>query len=678
MAELWQLQTNFTRGELDPKAVGRTDLGAYYAGGALLQNVLTDPLGGAKKRPGMQYLATALGDGRIENFSFNVEQNYLLVFTDLRMQIFKDGVLQTNINGSGNDYAVTPWTLAQLADVDYIQSADTAIITHPDVAPYSITRTSDTDWTVAALTLSNIPQYDYNDASSPTPTAEEQDLTFSNHTEGDRYKLSLESILTEEIVFAGDDATNEENIRVALQELVNTGKTGITVTTQTSGSEYRVSLDGDSAKDWDLITGTAISTVNANFAVATVRNQTGVARTEDVWSATRGWPRTCTFHESRLYFGGSLSLPNWLWGSRVGDFFNFETGRGLDDEAIIAALDTDQVNAIEGIFSNRSLQIFTSGGEFYVPASPVTPSNIAVTPQSNLGSKRVRPVTVDGVTLFVQRTGKSINQFVFLNDLQSNQTLSISVLAQHLIKNPVKLSVNRGTSSVDANYVYILNSDGTVTVFNTLVAENVTAFTRWETDGEVKSVAVVDNEIYHLVERRIGGDRDYFVERQNDSTNTDANVIQSGIGGPTLTGLNHLEGETVDVKADGAYKGQFVVSGGQITINRDADTIEAGLAYSPRITLMPLNTPLQNGPNAFSKKKIARVAVNIFESNGVIVNGQRLADRTIGQDQFDAPIPQTGIKRIHVLGWSLDATVDITQDTPMPFHILSVGMEVKT
>jgi hypothetical protein len=93
---------------------------------------------------------------------------------------------------------------------------------------------------------------------------------------------------------------------------------------------------------------------------------------------------------------------------------------------------------------------------------------------------------------------------------------------------------------------------------------------------------------------------------------------------------------------------------------------------------MPLNQNLQSGPSASSKKKILRASLQIFESNGIIVNGQRIADKTIGQNQFDAPEPQTGVRRVFLLGWSLEASITITQDTPMPMTILNVGMEVKS
>jgi hypothetical protein len=671
----WQFQSNMNRGELDPTLVGRIDIQAYYNGLRTASNVLTAPQGGAKRRPGQEFLGASLGEGRLENFSFNVEQSYLLVFTDLKMQIYKDSVLQTNINGSGDDFLVIPWTLAQIKEFDFIQSADTAIITHEDVTPQSITRTSDTDWAVNVIDLVNLPQFNFNDASSPTPVQEVQTITFTDANEGDRYKLALDGILTEEIVFGGDDSTNIEAIRDALQNLPNTANTGIAV----SGTSptYIIGLDGDSAGSYQLITGTGIFTKVATFAIATARSQAGVSKSEDVWSVTRGYPRTCTFHEGRLFFGGSKSRPATIWGSNVNDFFNFDEGRGRDDELIDATLDTDQVNAIQSIFSNRSLQIFTSGAEFYVKESPITPSNVSVSPQTNLGSRRLRPVSIDGVTLFAQRTGKVINQFVFINEFQSNQTSSVSSLAPHLIKNPVEMVASRGTESSDANYVYILNGDGSLTVFNTLSAEDVQAFTTWSS-GNIKSVSVVSDRLYLLVERVVNGSTVYYVEIESETALTDSAVVSNVGGSDTLTGLSHLEGETVDVKADGAYQGEFVVAGGQVVITRVVDdNWEVGLQYMPTIKTMPLNTGLQNGPNAASKKKILRAALRLFESNGVIVNGQRLADKTIGLNQFDAPTPQTGLKRITLLGWSLEADITITQNTPMPMNILNIGMEVK-
>jgi hypothetical protein len=364
----------------------------------------------------------------------------------------------------------------------------------------------------------------------------------------------------------------------------------------------------------------------------------------------------------------------------VVDFFNFDAGVGRDDESISVTLDTDQVNAVNGIYSNRNLQIFTTGNEFFVPqqfSEPITPGNIQVLPQTNFGSARVRPVTIDGLTLYVQRTGKNIRQFVFIDANQAYSSTSVSLLAAHLINSPVQLVAAQGTSVEDSNFVYIVNENGTMVVFNSLVSEGIVAFTQWNS-GLIKSVAVVDNEAYLLIQRDIDGNTVFYIEKEDDTLNTDCALYVNTAGSATVTGLGHLEGETVKVKADGSIMLDRVVVGGEITMERVADDVEVGLAYNPIVRTMPINVSLDSGPNAPLPKRIVRVFLNLYESLGVIVNGEVISDRTIGVDQFSAPTPSTRLEEVYLLGWDVEAYVTISRTGPVRFTILSLGMEVAT
>ena len=669
MGGIWKAQSNFTKGELSPLLYGRTDLAMYYQAVQEATNVLSIPQGGLKKRPGTQYVDTQLGDGRLEAFSFSTEQNYLLVFTVNNMRGYLDGALQTPI--------ATPYdTIEKIREFDYIQSADTIIITHPEVEPQVIQRTSNVAWTINSAPFLNIPQFDFNDASSPTPTTEIQQINFAFFFNGNTFKLSLEGILTDEITYnSGDLGDTANQMAEELQRLPNTGSTGITTSVINPGGTIEIQFAGASANDWNLLVVQAVNAPDPNAGTTTTRIQTGSSREEDVWSATRGWPRTCTFHESRLWFGGSQSRPSTLWGSRVGEPFDFDKGRARDDESIDVTLATDQVNAVTGIVSNRALQVFTTGAEFYIPQSPITPAGITVTPQTNLGSKRVRPVFIEGLTMFIQRTGNAVYQFQFLDEFQSNESRSMSLLAPHLINDPIQMYTSQGTSESDANYVYMVGSDGSLTVFNTQSFEGVQAFTRWQTEGKVQSVAVVDQTLYLLVER----DSVYDLDIVDNILNTDSAVYDPSFTGTVFTGLSHLNGKTVKVKLGGTAQSDQVVSGGQITLDREAnnESVEVGLEYQPVIKTMPFNVDLNNGPNSAQKKRILRCAIRINESNGIIVNGQRLSDKQTGVNQFDPPAPQTGYKRIFLHGWSLEAQVTITQDTPFPMTVLALDLEVK-
>lgn len=682
MPKVWNVQSDFSGGEIDPKLVGRIDLAVYYNSLKQARDVTPLVQGGLQRRFGTRWVGeTDTQAYRSFDFKFSTEEQYLLTFAANRIYVYKDGTeLQTNINGSGNDYIDTgvQYTAAQLVDIDIFQTADTVIILHPDVAPARLIRLSDTAWTFASLPLTNLPQFDYDDGDSPSPTSEVQTITFANQNTSDRYKLGLNGILTEEIIFSSDQTTNAENIRIALQDLPNTANSGITVTSSAI-TTYQITFAAASADDWDLLTGTAIQTQNVAFAVTAVEDTQGVPRSEDVWSATRGWPVSGTFHEGRLWFGGSKSRIQTIWGSVVNDFFNFNKGRGRDDEGITATLDTDQVNAIQRIFSNRALQVFTTGQEFYIPNSPVTPENIAVIPQTNFGAALVRPITIDGRTLYFQRTGKAIREFLQSSDVTNiYNSQSITLLAPHLVNTPTRMAATRGDDQTDANYAYFVNTDGTLLIYNSLGSEEVSGFTLWTIDGfSFIDVGVINDDLFALVQ---SGTTTHVVQLNSDYF-TDLSVLKTTPVSGTFTGLDHLEGLTVQIIGDGAFEGTAVVSSGQVTVDGTKAITEVGLAYNPLIETMPLNIPLQNGPNFSEPKKINRVTVDFENSLGIIIKNSlgytaRVADKTMAVDVFDDPTPKSGREDLWLMGWDKVATVTITQDTPMAMTILTIGVEV--
>ena len=691
-------QSNMTAGEIDPQLFGRIDLQAYYNGLQTARNVLPIPQGGMKKRPGTKYIGTAEGDSepRLELFSFSEADEFLLVFTTLadglkykiRVQFYKDETLITDINGSGFDYLDVPLTIDDGIDpdlklIDFAQSLNTIIITYPDFYPFRIVRGStDSDWTASDLPLNNIPDFNFEDATSPSSTPQIQSMAFSNIALGDEFTLTLNGIPTSIVTYAGSASAPEQTasaqaLEDALQAHPLTATGGVSVVYDTADT-FDVTFSNNSARNYDEITATAVIVADPTFDLVSTITQAAVTSDEPVWSDVRGYPRTVTFHEGRLYFGGSKSLPSTVWGSNVNDFFNFFLGTQLDDEGIFFTLDTDQYNQIQSIYSNRSLQIFTTGAEFYVKDSPITPSNLAAIPQTRLGSKRVRPVSLNGLTYFIQQNGKVLNSFLFLDAIQSNSSEPVSILSPHLIKDPVQVSVKRGSSTSDVNYIYLVNNDGTITVYCSVPSQDIDSFTRWEMAKSIVSAVVVSDKLHVCVE----DDGSYYICVEDDTLNTDVGIYEDFSPGTsdTLTGLSHLEGETVVIKADGAVQDSEVVSGGEVTIYREATTIEAGLEYTALIETMPINVPLQSGPIAAKRKKIGRAMLQLFESNGVLVYGpgspQFITDKTMAVNQFSSPEPQTGLRRIYIGGWSLEATLTITQATPFNMQILSIGMEV--
>jgi hypothetical protein len=559
MPKVITLQTSFNSGVLDPRLASRTDLKHFYQGAEEAENVITMPQGGIKRRPGFKYIAgtASNNEARLASFAFNVEQTYLLVFTNLSVAVYKDGVHQANVT--------TPYTTAQLFELQWTQSADTMILVHEDHAPRKLVRGgSHTSWTLSTITLTNIPTYDFG-----------------------------------------------------------------------SG------------------------------AVA-------------VWSAAQGWPKSATFYQGRLWFGGSKTRPQTLWGSKTNDFYNFDDGTSLDDEGIDLTLDTDQVNAITSVYAGRHLQIFTTGGEFTIKDVPITPAKVAVRRETLFGSSAVPPKTIDGSVIFIDRTGKSVREFLFSYNEDSYTSGTVSLLASHLLNAPVDMDVSKGTATDDANYVYFVNGDGTVAVYNTLRAQEVSGWTKWTTTGDIESVAVVVDEVYFVVKRTINGSTVRYLEQLDPDSYTDANkTVTLGSAGTAVTGLAHLNGESSRVRADGEVRANATPASGAITLAETATIIEVGLDYTTTIKTMPINMDFDDGPTLTRKKRIVKVIPNVYQSLGVSINGDRFIDRNFGLSLDSAPTAYTGLKEMYLLGWTDLAQVTITQTDPTPMTVLGLAIEVE-
>jgi len=348
MTRLVSIQTNFSSGEIDPLLRARVDLKQYQNGAETLTNVLVQPQGGVRRRGGLKYImelpsgASPSGGTRSVPFEFSVDDSYMLVFANQRMYVFKNKALITNINGSGNDYlAVSAVTSSILATMCWTQSADTLIITHKDINPIKIVRgATDADWTVSNITFTSIPKYAYtlstsNPAYTLTPSAVSGSITLT----------ASGSVFSAGSVGQYVNANPQGRARIV-------GYTSATVVTAVTEVPF-FSTSAVASGQWEYESGY-----------------------EDVWSSSKGWPRTCTFHEGRLYFGGSKSRPSTIWGSKINLFFDFTPDQAYDDDAIEATLDTNSLNVITDIISGRDLQVFTTGGEFYVAQSglePITP-----------------------------------------------------------------------------------------------------------------------------------------------------------------------------------------------------------------------------------------------------------------------------------------------------------------
>jgi len=653
--QIVSLQTDFTTGELDPKLRARADIEQYRSGLASAVNVTVQPQGGAKRRPGTRYVASLpanAGQGvRMVSFEFSTTTSYMLVFVPGRMYVFKSGALITNINGSGLDYlAIASLTASIISTMCWTQSYDTLIIVHEDLPPLKIFRGgSDTSWTASSLTFTYTPKYAFtltttNPAATLTPSATTGNITLT----------------------ASAGVFSSGNVDQYISSTTAFGRARITQYISTTQVKARVVVpffdtSAIASGSWTLETGY-----------------------ENVWSATRGYPRTVCFYGGRLYFGGSKTRPSTVWGSKVGDYFNFDPSEALADESVEATADTGQFNAIVDMYSGRALQVFTVGAEFYVPQptdDPITPSTFFLKVQTENGCKPgIRVVNVEGGTIFVQRQGKSLQEFIYTNTEQAYTSAKISLLSSHLLKTPTTMAIRNSTSTDEGDRLLIVNGDdGSISCYTLLRSQKVIAPTQWITAGSFLSVGVDVDTAYAVVKRAVNGSDVYYVETFDDTLQLDC-AKQATVGSSTanVTGLSFLEGRTLSVVRDGLIEADKTVSSGTLTFTRAAtSSYQVGLNYTVTMKTLPVAPKTQAGSIRGNKKRVFDIIIDLYQTQSVNVQGREIAFRQFGTNVLDQAVADyTGLKRVDtLLGYDREGAITITQTAPLKMTVL--GLEYK-
>lgn len=731
MSRIIQIQNDFTSGELDPKLRARTDIAQYKSGLTTARNVSIQPQGGAKRRDGTKFIA-ALDSGagtavRMVSFEFSVSDSYMLVFTPGRMYVFKNGAQVTNINGSGNDFlSVASLTSAILPQMNWVQSADTVIVVHEDLPPTKIVRgATDSTWTASVIEFDHVPQYAFAlDFHSPqftiTPSATSGNITITASSittdtgtaqagGADTITLKAASSFTLDDepngmfieINAGTGSGQKRHVEdyVASTKVLtvfpawdtapdNTSQYKVRAFNSAAVGEYASAVNGfGRARYIEFVSDTEMKALvdipffdTSDIVAGDWNSEHGY---EDVWSATRGYPRSVTFHEGRLFFGGTKSRPSTLFGSRVSDFFNFNPGEALADDGVSATLDTGTFNAVVDIFSGRHLQVFTTGAEFYVPQTldePITPTNLIVKQQTAFGMKPgIRLQNVDGSTLFIQRQGKAIQEFVFSDTVQAYTSAKISLLSSHLLKTPEEMAVRVATSTDEGDRLMLVNGDdGSIACYTLLRSQNVIAPTEWTTAGEFLNIGVDVDDIYVVVKRTVNGGSVYYVELFDADTLLDS--AKTGGAASSVT-MDHLQAASVKIIRDGIIEPDQTVPASPYTItfaSPATSSYQVGLNFTPEVKTLPVEPNLASGSLKGFKKRIFEVNAEIFETQAMTIDGKEIPFRNFGEDVFGRSVVEfTGIKTLHgILGYTYDGQITIGQDVPLKMTLLGIDYKV--
>ena len=725
--------TSFVSGEFSPKMDGRSDFDKYSSGTKTLENFLIHPQGAATRRVGTQFIAEVKDSTkktRLIPFEFSTTQTYILEFGDQYIRFFKDKGQITEstktITGitQANPAVVTSATHGY-SNGDFIIITSVVGMTQVNGVTFKVANQTTNTFELQTVNGTNINSTAYTAYSSagdanriyqistPYLEAELFDIKFAqsadvmyivhpNHETNKLSRTGHTSWSLNEVVFTDGPYLAPNTTAITLTPSATSGS-GITITASTNAF---VSTDVNRLVSFSNGYARITAFNSATNVTADVEDDFDNTTATTDWklgafSDTTGHPSCVSFFEQRLVFAGTISEPQTLYFSKAGDYENMTAGTNADD-AMVYTIASNQVNAIRYMKAVRTLVVGTTGGEFTVSAdgtdAAVTPTNVTIKRQSSFGAANVDAIPAGNAILFLQKAKRKIRELQYNFDSDGYQAADLCILNDTVTKSGINEMVFQQEPD---SIIWCVRDDGVLAGLTYQRSENVVAWHRHIFGGSFGSGNAVcetaatisgtltEDELWVIVKRTINGSTKRYIEcfsdfdfDETDATDfkfLDSHLSYSGASTTTLSGLSHLEGQTVSVLADGSVHANKTVSSVSITLDRAVTKACVGLPYNSVLQTMRIEGGAAEGTSQGKTKRISKVVLRLFETVGVKV-GPSLTDletvpfRTTSS-ALSSPVDTllAGDKEIEFRDdYNSDGFIFVKQDQPLPCSILAI------
>ena len=744
-------------GEVTPLMLGRVDLPNVAKACRILENFTPYVFGAFTRRPGTLDLGATKDQtkkARLIPFKFSATTRYQIELGHLYARFWRGGNGTQVESGGSPVEVVTPWTEDEIFEVNFTSINDVMFFTHPSHPPQQLTRVTDTSWTLTEFAYEWPPMGDENlEATTLTPSATTgagitvtaSAAAFTADHVGAFFEIShyrASSITTLSLATPADSASmailgklevttygswtgtlslQRKNAAGSWENLLQwasvADKNVVAEYAANDTTEFRLSYSGTGTSSPRAELRAADGRVTGLVKVTAFTDSTHVTATvvkdllstgatprwaEGAWSVKNGYPRALTLHQQRLVFAATTAKPQQIWASAVADFNNFSTRTNYDADAWSYQIAAEESTPIQWLASSTALVIGTGAEEWIATGdadkgSTLTPTSRQFDRKSKTGSEPVQAQVVGGILLFVQRSGRRLREFVYLNENDRFDTPDVTQLADHMTRGGFRqFAYAQNPDSI----LWAVTGDGKLISCTYKRSEEVVAWSRHPISGTVESVAVVPgdygaDEVWMISALEIDGsmtrrlrrfDPEHWDLLEAETTSRlvylDGAIRTTLAGGDTdVTSLDHLEGETVSLLVDGAIFDAQEVVGGKIVLEaRDGDrVVVAGLPYTSRYQPMPLEIQMQDGTAQGRKFKVDSVSVLLHKTGTfrIAPNPAKPAYPSsfrTAVDPYDAPPPLfTGEKNVSVAGgFDQNCDIVISASQPLPLTVVRV------
>lgn len=674
-------QKSFTGGELSPSLYSRNDLAKYEVGLKTLKNGFVRAEGCVSNRAGLELVCEVKNSSspvRLIPFSFNTKQTYIIEMGNKYARFIKDGGQIIDSLSTGIDEPVeivTPYSSEDLSDIKFAQNADVLTLCHNDYSVYELSRLTHYNWDLKEINFK--PQI-------AAPVIDSAVWTGGNEVKT-TYKYIVTAVKAETY-----EESNRSNIISVEGELESYW--GATEYITISFSEVAGAVEYNIYRDVNGVFGYIGTTSNTTFKDDKI--EPDLSSTAPIYKnpfEDGNNPACVNYFQQRKIFGCLKNSPQQLVASQTGTNCNFNISRPLTaSDSINITLSEREVNEIRHIIALNDLILLTSGGEWKLNGSDgafAASSSLVASPQSFYGCSNVPPVVSGNMILFAQSGGSVLRDLGYTYMSNSYDGEELSIFANHLFEG--KQVIDMAYSKEPYRILWCVMSDGTVNALTYNKKQQVVGWHRHETKGKFESVAVVregyEDVVYFVVKREINGKTKRFIERMasrivdktQDGIFLDCSLKYYGTPISTISGLDHLEGEKINILADASVITGEIVKNGSVTLKHPASKIIAGLPYEFELETLNLEGESTHGISKIVNSINIQVDKSREDFFVVGTDGSVLQNPRSITSINDSNYLHSGNVNIYAFSDYTDkASVHIKQMHPFPLTINSISLDV--
>ena len=599
---------SFSSGEISPEMAGRIDDSKYQQGAATMRNFIAKPQGPAENRPGFFFVKEvkdSTKQTRLIPFRFNVSQTMVIEIGEEYFRFhtlgatlnYSDGSTWTSNTNVGigdiykynnvNYYSITgqsgvqppnathwyplpadmtyeipsPYQESELFDIKFVQSSDVMTLVHPNHEPAELRRYGATDWrfinidftaSISAPTIASVVAYMPSSASNNSDTNEDHTYVVTAvASDGVRESAASSSSSVSNNIF------------------VTGAKNTITWNKVTGASRYRVykeqgglfgfigEKDHDSSGNPNTYS-IVDNNIAPDFAITPPRYET-------IFSGTNNFPNAVSYFEQRRVFAGTNNEPQTIFMTRSGTESDMSFKLPIkDDDRIKFRVAAREANRIKHIVPLTQLLFMTEAAEWRVTSvnsDAITPTSIAVKPQSYVGANDTQPVVVNNSMVYISSRGGHARELGY--NWQSNGFITgdLSIRAAHLFDgfDITDMTLAKAPTPI----VWMISTSGKLIGLTYVPEQQVGAWHQHDTDGTFESVTTVAegsvDAAYCVIKRTINGNTKRYIERMGTrdyASQRDSFFVDSGL---SYNGTNTNNSRTVTITSSGNYtKGSSV------------------------------------------------------------------------------------------------------------------------